>query len=91
MLEFERKLGKQRKDLFHKYFGSTSKWLITYESSAMSMKKEALPISTVSKVRNDSDVSKGLATKVDQHNILSESITCKKQVLLQKSMESARK
>ena len=39
MLEFERKLEKQREDLFHKYFGSTSKWPITYESSAMSMKK----------------------------------------------------
>jgi hypothetical protein len=44
MLEFERKLEKQREDLFHKYFGSTSKRPITSESSAMSMKKMLCPL-----------------------------------------------
>jgi hypothetical protein len=39
------------------------------------MKKEALPIGAVSKVRIDSDVSKCLATKAEQHNTLSVSIT----------------
>jgi hypothetical protein len=89
MLEFERKLEKQNKDLFHKYFVSTSKRPITSKSSAMSIKKEALPIGTMSKVRSYLDVSKGSATKAGQHNILSESITSQKQVLLQKSMRSA--
>ena len=78
MLEFERKLEKQREDLFHKYFGSTSKRPITSESLAMSMKKDALPIGAVSKVRIDSVATKCLATKAEQHNILSESITSQK-------------
>jgi hypothetical protein len=75
MLEFERRLEKQNEDFSHKYFESTSKRMITYGSSAMSMKKEVLPINTVSKVKIDSVVSKGSATKTEQHNILSESIT----------------
>jgi len=78
MLELEISLEKQNEDFKNKYFGSTSKRLITPKSSAMSMKKEALPISTVSKVRIVSDVSKGSATKAEQHNILSESITSQK-------------
>jgi hypothetical protein len=41
MLEFERKLEKQNKDFKNKYFGSTSKRLITSKSSAMSMKKRS--------------------------------------------------
>ena len=40
----QRKLEKQREDLFHKYFGSTSKMPITSESSAMSMKKMVCPL-----------------------------------------------
>jgi hypothetical protein len=75
MLEFEISLEKKNKNFKNKYFASTSKRPITAKSSAMSMKKEALPISTVSKVRIDSDVSKGSATKAKQHSIISESIT----------------
>jgi len=78
MLEFKRKLEKQREDLFHKYFGSTSKRPITSESLAMSMKKDALPIGAVSKVRINSIATKCSATKARQHNILSESITSQK-------------
>jgi len=74
MLEFEISLEKQNEDFKNKYFGNTSKRPITSKSSAMSMKKEALPISTVSKVRIDSNVSKCSATKAEQYNILSESI-----------------
>jgi hypothetical protein len=47
MLEFERKLQKKNEDLFHKYFGSTSKRPITSKSSAMSMKKEAIPSESI--------------------------------------------
>jgi hypothetical protein len=94
MLEFERKLEKQNEDIKNKYFGSTSKRPITSKSSAMSMKKEAFPISTVSKVRIDSDVSKGLATKAEQHNTLFEYITSRRTSLTtekhEKRMKSAR-
>jgi hypothetical protein len=65
MLEFERKLEKQNEDFKNKYFGNTIKRPITPKSAAMSMKKEALPISIVSKVRIDSDVNKGSATKAE--------------------------
>jgi hypothetical protein len=47
MLEFERKLQKQNEDLFYKYFGSTSKRPVTSKSSAISMKKEAIPSESI--------------------------------------------
>jgi hypothetical protein len=47
MLEFERKLEKENDDMFHKYFGSTSKRPTTSKSSAMSMKKKAIPSKSI--------------------------------------------
>jgi hypothetical protein len=59
----------------HTYAETISKRPIMYESLAMSMKNEVLPIGTASKGRVDSDVSECSATKAEQYNILSESIT----------------
>jgi hypothetical protein len=76
--EFQRTLVKGVEESHAKlciHFGIISKRLITCESSALSKKKEASPISMLSKVKIDSDVSKYLATKAEQHNIPFESIT----------------
>jgi hypothetical protein len=54
------------------------------------MKKDALPIGAVSKVRIDSVVTECSATKAKQHNILSESITSQKTSLSIKNMGSTR-
>jgi hypothetical protein len=62
---------------FYEYFGKTNeKRLIIIESSA----KRGLLVGM--KERFDSDVSKGLAIKAKQHNILSESITSQKTSLV---------
>jgi hypothetical protein len=55
------------------------------------MKKGALLISTVSKVRIDSDVSKGSATKAEQHNTLFESITSRRTSLTTEKHEKRMK
>jgi hypothetical protein len=47
MLEFGRMLEKQNKDLINKYFESTSRRPIISKSSAMSMKKEAIPSKSI--------------------------------------------
>jgi hypothetical protein len=63
----------QLEEQFYEYFGKTNeKRLITIESSA----KRGLLVGM--KERFDSDVSKGSATKAEQHNILSKSITSQK-------------
>jgi hypothetical protein len=73
----------QLEEQFYKYFRKTNeKRPITIESSA----KIGLLVGMNESF--DLDVSKGSATKAEQHNILFESIT--KQVLLQKSMENDR-
>ena len=60
----------QLEEQFYEYFGKTNeKRPITVESSA----KRGLLVGM--KERIDSDVSKGSATKAEQHNILSKSIT----------------
>ena len=63
----------QLEEQFYEYFGKTNeKRPITVESSA----KRGLLVGM--KERIDSDVSKGSATKAEQHNIFSESITSQK-------------
>jgi len=63
----------QLEEQFYEYFGKTNeKRPITVESSA----KRGLLVGM--KERIDSDVSKGSATKAEQHNILSKSITSQK-------------
>jgi hypothetical protein len=67
----------QLEEQFYEYFGKTNeKRLITIESSA----KIGLLVGM--KERFDSDISKGSATKAEQHNILSESITSQKTSLV---------
>jgi hypothetical protein len=69
----------QLEEQFYEYFGKTNeKKPITIESSA----KRGLLVGM--KERFDSDVSKGLATKAKQHNILSESIISQKISLVTK-------
>jgi hypothetical protein len=67
----------QLEEQFYKYFGKTNeKRLIIIESSTK------IELLVGMKERFDSDVSKGLATKAEQHNILSESITSSKTSLV---------
>jgi hypothetical protein len=63
----------QLEEQFYEYFGKTNeKRPITMESSA----KRGLLVGM--KARIDSNVSKGSATKAEQHNIISESIISQK-------------
>jgi hypothetical protein len=67
----------QLEEQFYEYFGKTNeKRLITIESSTK------IGLLVAMKERFDSDVSKGSATKTEQHNILSESITSLKTSLV---------
>jgi hypothetical protein len=79
----------QLEEQFYEYFGKTNEERpITIESSA----KRGLLVGM--KERFDSDVSKGSATKAEQHNIFSESITSQKTSLViekhKKQQKSAR-
>jgi hypothetical protein len=75
----------QLEEQFYEYFGKINeKRPITMESSA----KRGLLVGM--KERIDSNVSKGSATKAEQHNILSESIISQKISLATENMENAR-
>jgi hypothetical protein len=76
----------QLEERFYEYFGKTNeKRPITIESSA----KRGLLVGM--KERIDSNISKGSATKVEQHNILSESIISQKTSLATEKHEKYRK
>lgn len=68
------------------HFGITNSGPITYKSPPMNVRKNAMPIGIVSKGRIDSDISKCLAIKGGQHNILSESITYQETSLAAENM-----
>jgi hypothetical protein len=79
-------LWSQLEEQFYEYFGKTNEERpITIKSSA----KRGLLVGM--KERFDSDVSKGLATKAEQHNILSESITSQKIILVIEKHEKRQK